>query len=65
MKKQIGKIKIYLIDYLLKHITRIEVIDTTLPYTQSSRICVRYKKEDEEITFSCQDNFQTLKIFIK
>ncbi len=47
--------KHWLVQLLLKDISRVEVIDNT------GRVCVKYST----ITFSCQDDFRTLKIFVK
>lgn len=42
----------------IKDVTRVEVIDGT------GRICVRYLKDDEMISYQLQDDNRTLKIFI-
>lgn len=47
--------KYWLVQLLLKDISRVEIIDST------GRVYVKYST----FTFSCQDDFKTLKIFVK
>jgi hypothetical protein len=52
--------KYWLVQLLLKNISRVEVIEKD-KFSNNNRLYVNYK----EFEFSCQDDFRTLKIFVK